>query len=209
MLKSGGIILNLFDYKLGLLATGIDMESTVSVSSCSNSCLGEGGPLFTCCQFLMQNFYMCKEMHNMYPGSVVLNILVSQLIYLFFLPCRNVQPGKCYWDLIDFSKSFLDWICQASYSVRAFLLLVRRYRACGVDAQRGMGVGGVTVWAAVQGHISGICHPWPVAARSHRAVSCPDVQCGNIRVVLLQGRVNGNAVLLTCCDVAHLFWCQI
>lgn len=94
MLKSGGIILNLFDYKLGLLATGIDMESIVSVSSCSNSCLGEGGPLFTCCQFLMQNFSMCKEMHNMYPGSVVLNILVSQLIYLFFSSLQECATWK-------------------------------------------------------------------------------------------------------------------
>lgn len=61
----GRIVLNLFENKLGPLASGSDMESPASVFSCSDSSLEGGGFFFTVhCQFLMQDFYLCKEIYN-------------------------------------------------------------------------------------------------------------------------------------------------
>lgn len=185
------------------------MESTVSVFSCSDSSLEGGRLLFTRCQFLMQNFCLRKEMHNRYVprlcGPQRFGFAINSSFFFFFLPCRNVQPGKCYCNLINFSKCILDWTCQASFSVQASPLLVTRYRAHGVCTGRGMGVGKSHCVSSSTGKgVSGVCHPWPVTVRRHRAISCLDLQCDNIGVILLQGRINGNASLLTCCYVAHL-----
>lgn len=61
----GRIVLNLFENKLGPLATGSDMENPATVFSCSDSPLEGGGLFFTAhCLFFMENFYLCKEIHN-------------------------------------------------------------------------------------------------------------------------------------------------
>lgn len=116
----GRIVLNLFENKLAPLASGNDMESPASVFSCSDPSLEGGGLFFTvCCHFLMQNFYLCKEMHDRHmlrlcdPQQFTINSS------FFFLPCRTVQPGKCYYNLINFRKCILDWIDQTSFSMQA------------------------------------------------------------------------------------------
>lgn len=182
------------------------MESTVSVFSRSDSSLDGGELLFTRCEFLMQNFYLRKEMHNRYVprlcGPQCSGFTINSLG--FFSSLQECAT----WEMLlqSNSKCILDWICLASYSVRASLLLVTRYRARGVCTGRGAGLGRSHCVSSSSGgkHVSGMCHPWPIKARRHRAIWCLDLQSDNIGVILLRGRINGNANLLTCSDVAPL-----
>lgn len=178
--------------------------------SCSDSSLDGGGLFFTRCQFLMQNFCLRKEMHNRYILRLCGPQRFSFAINSFGVVCLFVSSSlqECApWEMLlrSSSKCILDWICQASYSVQASLRLVTRYGVHGVCTRRGMGAGrSLCVSRGTGRHISGVCHPWPITARRHRAISCLDLQCDNTGVIHLQGRINGSASLLTCSDVARL-----
>lgn len=139
----------------------------------------------------MQNFYLCKEIHN---GHVLRLCDLQQFTinssFPFFLAGLCNLGNVIAISLTSESVSWTELI--RSPVLCEHLLLVTRYRACGVCTEGWEWVSSST------GSTTAVCHSWPGRVGSHRATSCLRLQCDNTGVTLLQGRVNGSASALMC-----------